>query len=305
MSEAAKKRTNKDKLKALVDQNVAVLDEERELEEGVLSSTIESARVRQALQRNRQYGDLPLALIDPDPEQVRQVRTDGESFGELADSIREHGVIEPISVRWIPSAERFQIITGERRFRAAREVGLETIPAIVRDLSDTKKAIHQLVENIQRENMNPVEEAKAFRRYLAATGQQMQELAKEIGKSKAYVSQVMALLEHLSLEEQAELEAVSPAKLPGKSLILEALRTDDPEIRGDILAGRLTRREARKKVAKKVKVAPGRKRYATKTFTIEEPAASVTVRLKQPDLDRSQVLEALEAALELHTAEED
>ena len=298
MSEAAKKRTSKDKLKAMVDQNVAVLDEERELEESVLSNTIENAHVRHALLRNRQYGDLPLTLIDPDPEQVRQVRTDGESFGELADSIREHGVIEPITVRWIAGAERFQIITGERRFRAAQRVGLETIPAIVRDLSDTKKAVHQLVENIQRENMNPIEEAKAFRRYLAATGQQMEELAKEIGKSKAYVSQVMGLLEHLSVEEQAELAAVSPAKLPGKSLILEALRADDEEIRRDILAGRLTRREARKKVAKKTKAAPGRKRFATKTFTLKEPAASVTVRLKQPELDEGLVILALETALE-------
>ena len=298
MSKTTKKKSGKDKLRQMVEQNVSVLDADHRPEAGELGSTIENQDVRQALQRNRQYGDLPLALIEPDPEQVRHVNIEGEAFQELAGSIREHGVIEPITVRWIEDRDAFQIITGERRYRASRKNGLETIPAIVRDLSDTTKAIHQLVENIQRENMNPIEEAKAFRRYLAATGQERQELAQQIGKSKAYVSQVMSLLEHLTVEEQDELAAVSPAKLPGKSLILEAFRSDDKEIRAMILRGELTRTEAREKIQKEKKPkTPGRKKYASKTFALEDPAATVTVRLNQSDLDVEMIQQALESAL--------
>jgi len=147
--------------------------------------------------------------------------------------------------------------------------------------------------------MNPIEEAKAFHRYLGATGQEKQELAKQIGKSKSYVSQVMALLEHLTLEEQDKLSAVSPAKLPGKSLILEALRTDNKEIRVAILSGELTRTKAREKIQSEVKPKTrGRKKYAAKTFNLEEPVATVTVRLGQPDLDVELVQQALESALE-------
>lgn len=298
MSKTTKRKTAKDKLRNLVEQNVSVLDEEHGSEQDPIGHTIENPDVRLALQRNRQYGDLPLGLIEPDPDQVRHVNTEGESFLELVDSIREHGVIEPITVRWLENRDVFQIITGERRFRAARENGLETIPAIVRDLSDTTKAIHQLVENIQRENMNPIEEAKAFRRYLAATGQERQELARQIGKSKSYVSQVMSLLENLTVEEQETLASVSPAKLPGKSLILEAVRADDREIRAAILRGELTRTEARKKIQKEQKPnSAGRKKYAAKTFNLDEPEATVTVRLKSPSLDEAQILQALHQAL--------
>lgn len=299
MSKTAKRKTAKDKLRGFVEQNVSVLDADHLPEPVEIGHTIENPDVRSALQRNRQYGDLPLALIEPDPEQVRHVNTEGETFQELVDSIREHGVIEPITVRWMEDREVFQIITGERRFRASREIDLDTIPAIVRDLSDTTKAIHQLVENIQREDMNPIEEAKAFRRYLAATGQERQELARQIGKSKAYVSQVMSLLEHLTIEEQAELASVSPAKLPGKSLILEAFRSSNKEIRAMILRGELTRTEAREKIQNEKKPkTPGRKIYASKTFAFDNPAATVTVRLKQSDLDVEMVQQALESALE-------
>lgn len=292
-----KKKSAKDRLRAQVDSTVSILDQEHAGGEPELGHTIESQSVRAALRRNRQYGDLPLELIEPDPEQVRRVDTTNEPFRELVDSIREHGIIEPISVRWLEARQKFQVITGERRFRAAKEVGLETVPAIVRDLTDNTKAIHQLIENLQREDMNPIDEAKAFRRYLAATGEQMQVLAKQIGKSPAYVSQVMSLLEHLNRDEQEKLATLSPAKVPGKSLILEALRTDNREIRRAILSGELTRQEARKKVAKKVQKA-GRKPHASKTFSLDGQDATVAVRLRQSQLDEDLVLQALQGAVD-------
>lgn len=293
-----KKQSARDRLRGMVDTHVSVLDQERPAGPSDLASTIENADVRVALRRNRQYGDLPLEMIAPDPEQVRRVDVAGDAFRELVDSVREHGVIEPITVRWMEEIGLFHVVTGERRFRAAKQLGLETIPAIVRDLSDTKKAVHQLVENLQRENMNPIEEAKAFRRYLAATGHTMQQLAKEIGKSRVYVSQIMSILEKLTREEQDELGQRQTSDLPGKSLVLEALRLDDAKTRYAILSGNLTVREAREKVkAEKQAPTPGRKKFATKTFTLQEPAATVTVRLKQPKLDEDLVLEILRSAV--------
>lgn len=292
-----KKRPRKDALDGAVAEIVGVLDESRPPEEGGPESTIESAVVREALKRNRSYGDLPLKYIEPDPDQPRRVDTNSESFSELVASVKQHGVIEPITVRFVPEKNAFRIITGERRYRAAKKAGLDAIPAIVRDVSDTDKAVHQIVENLQRENMNPVDEAKAFRRYLAATGGSQDQLAKRIGKSKAYVSQVMSILEKLTVEEQEEVARVSPAKLPGKSLILEALRLDDVETRSRILRGELTRHEAREEVRKRTTKRPGRpKRHTTRVRL--ESGATVTVTLPSSEATQEEVLRALEDAVE-------
>lgn len=297
MPSEPKRPKSRDRLSGLVDETVSVLDQKRAGEESQ-AHTIESPAVRAALRRNRQYGDLPLKHIEPDPEQVRRVDTTSENFKELVASIREHGVIEPITVRWIEDREVFQIITGERRFRAASHLKLETIPAIVRDLTDSDKSIHQLVENIQRENMNPVDEAKAFYRYLAATGETHDQLARRIGKSRPYVTQMMTLLEKLTLDEQQELAGCSPANIPGKTLILEALRVDDSETRHAILFGQMTRQEARQAVKERTAKPRGRPKNASKTFRTDDPPATITVRLSHPDLDQQAVWQALHAATE-------
>ena len=146
---------------------------------------------------------------------MRVVNTSDEAFQGLVASIKEHGVIQPITVRFLAKNKppRFQIITGERRYQAATRAGLKTIPVVIRDLDDTLKSIHQLVENLQREDLNPIEEARAFQRYLAATNKTQAQLAQEIGKSKGYVSRILTLLERLTMVEQEELAKVSPAKL--------------------------------------------------------------------------------------------
>lgn len=292
-TKSAKTSSQRDRLRDHVEQTVAVLDQHKTSSEpeGI---KIESPEVRAALRRNRQYGDLPLAAIEPDPTQVRRVDVRGERFQELVASVREHGVLEPITVRWIEDKKTFQVVTGERRFRAAQKAGLEYIPAIVRDVTDTKKAIHQLVENLQREDMNPIDEAKAFRRYLAAAGVTQAELARQVGKSETYVSRMMGLLEHLTTQEQQDLAGLAPAQLPGKSLILEALRVDDPKIRRAILFGQLTRQEARKAVRKDKPA--GRPKNARKVFSISRAAATVTVRFRKPSASPLEVWEVLTEA---------
>lgn len=288
---------NKKRLEAMVAQTVKVLDRPAPGGDATTSS-LERDGVRSRLRMNRASGVLPLDAIRPDPDQPRKVDTRSEKFRELVASVREHGVLEPITVRHREDGDFFQIITGERRYHAALEVGLVEIPAIVRDLDDTTKAIHQLVENLQREDMNPVEEAAAFRRYLAATGQSQDQLAARIGKSKAYVSQILAIDQQLTRQEKTDLARVSPAKLPGKSLIYEALQVSDQKLRATILSGELTRTKAREAVASaKGKPLAGRPKTFARTFRAGELGATITVRFeKKKNASREDVLDALEVA---------
>ena len=288
---------NKKRLGAMVAQTVKVLDRPASQDEAPVGA-LERDGVRSKLRLNRASGVLSLDTIRPDPDQPRKVDTRSEKFRELVSSVREHGVLEPITVRHREDGDYFQIITGERRYHAALEVGLTEVPAIVRDIDDTTKAIHQLVENLQREDMNPVEEAAAFRRYLAATGQSQDQLAARIGKSKTYVSQILAIDEQLTRQEKTHLARVSPAKLPGKSLIYEALQVSDQKLRATILSGELTRTKAREAVAAtKGKALIGRPKTYSRTFRLADAGASVTVRFdKKKNASGEDVLDALDAA---------
>lgn len=129
--------------------------------------------------------------IEPKPDQPRKL-FDPEALGDLAESIIENGVIQPIIVR--KKGDKFEIIAGERRWRAAREAGLTEIPCIAREIDDVTADRISLIENIQRENLNPVEEAQAYKRIMAEYGLKQEELAKAVGKSRSYISNVMRLL---------------------------------------------------------------------------------------------------------------
>jgi ParB family chromosome partitioning protein len=123
-----------------------------------------------------------------------------ESLAELADSIRAQGLVQPIIVRelGVPppgEAQRYEIIAGERRWRAARLAGLERIPAVVRQVGDEAAVAMALIENIQRENLNPLEEARALGRLISEFGLTHQEAADAVGRSRATVSNLLRLLE--------------------------------------------------------------------------------------------------------------
>lgn len=118
---------------------------------------------------------------------------DPESLEELAQSIRSQGVIQPIIVRELEK-DRFEIIAGERRWRAAKMAGLTEIPAIVRDIPDTAAMAIALIENIQRENLNPIEEALALQRLLDEFSMTHHQVAESVGKSRAAVSNLLRLL---------------------------------------------------------------------------------------------------------------
>jgi ParB family chromosome partitioning protein len=136
---------------------------------------------------------LPLDVISPGPYQPRSV-FDEERLAELAESIRQQGLIQPVVVRPV-GAGQYQLIAGERRWRAAQLAGVEKIPAIVRDVPDEVAIAIALVENIQRENLNPIEEATALRRLVDEFQMTHQEAGEAVGRSRSAVSNLLRLLE--------------------------------------------------------------------------------------------------------------
>lgn len=136
--------------------------------------------------------DLPLADILPNPWQPRH-EFDEEALTDLADSIRREGVLSPILV--VRREGDTLLVSGERRLRAAKIAGLETIPAIVRQLDDRSMATIALVENIQRADLNALEEAQGYARLMADTGQSAAQVAEAVGKSRAHVANMVRLLD--------------------------------------------------------------------------------------------------------------
>ncbi|MFZ5591907.1 MAG: ParB/RepB/Spo0J family partition protein [Bacillota bacterium] len=136
--------------------------------------------------------EIDMSLIKPNPRQPRQNMAD-DKLQELADSIREHGVVQPVVVRRLDDGS-YELIAGERRWRACRLLQLSKIPAIVRNYNDLEAAAVALIENIQRENLNPLEEAVAYRRLIDEYGLTQEDLSQRVGKSRPFISNMLRLL---------------------------------------------------------------------------------------------------------------
>ncbi len=137
--------------------------------------------------------ELPLESISLNPRQPRQ-HIDEESLAELAASIREHGILQPVIVQENEDGQ-YSLVAGERRYRAARLAGLHAIPAVVKDLSPAEVMEIALIENLQREDLNPVEEAMAYKQLLEEFGFTQEQLARRIGKSRPTVANMLRLLQ--------------------------------------------------------------------------------------------------------------
>jgi ParB family chromosome partitioning protein len=138
------------------------------------------------------FAELPLDVITPNPRQPREV-FDEDALNELITSIKEVGLLQPVVVRQI-GADRFELIMGERRWRACREAGLERIPAIVRATDDEKLLLDALLENLHRAQLNPLEEAAAYDQLLRDFACTHEQLADRIGRSRSQVSNTLRLL---------------------------------------------------------------------------------------------------------------
>ncbi len=136
--------------------------------------------------------ELRISLIEPDRSQPRTV-FDEEKLSELADNIARHGVLQPILVRPLENGS-YRIVAGERRWRAARMAGLQEIPALVRELDESEAAQISLIENLQREDLDPIEEARAYKRLMDDFGMTQQQLAESLGRSRAGIANSTRML---------------------------------------------------------------------------------------------------------------
>lgn len=143
--------------------------------------------------------EVPVNAVLPNPKQPR-TRFDDEAIATLAASIREVGILQPIVVRRTPDG-RYELIAGERRLRAAKSAGLATVPVVLRDSEDADLLREALIENIHREDLNPIEQAEAFRQLLEELGLKQEELAERVGVSRSHIANTIRLL-GLPLEVQ-------------------------------------------------------------------------------------------------------
>jgi ParB/RepB/Spo0J family partition protein len=217
------------------------LSEERELSPAIVSllSNDRHGRVRGGVR------NIDVERIQPNPEQPR-LAFDEATLEELAASIREHGVLQPILVRPLEDGE-FQLIAGERRWRASKAAGLDTIPALVEEIDDDTALEISIIENLQREDLSPLDEAAMYDRMVREHGYSVRRLAQKLGKDKGYLENRMRLAD--APEEIRELVSLRKDTL---SHAYELLKVDDPRKRKRLAAqvakGELTLIKLRDKI---------------------------------------------------------
>jgi ParB family chromosome partitioning protein len=237
---------------------------------------------------------IAIDLIDPNPDQPRQVMGD---LSELMASISEKGIIEPLVVR--QRGSRYQIVAGERRYQASVQLGVRELPVVIRDVDDNEIMEIALVENIQRKDLSPFEEAEALQVLAERCGYTHEDLARRMGKSRTAVTESLSLAQ-MPVEVR---NLCRLADISSKSLLLQVVRQQDPQKMVAFIE-RLTRegsgapvtREQARKVAAKPK--PGRPKAFI--FQYRPPAKTFNLRLqfKKSDVDKTEVISALEAIIE-------
>jgi ParB family transcriptional regulator, chromosome partitioning protein len=216
---------------------------------------------------------LPLDLLQRGKYQPR-VDMRPESLGELADSIKSKGLVQPILVRPLPDripgeSQRYEIIAGERRWRAAQMAGLQEIPAVIRDVPDEAAVAMSLIENIQREDLNPLEEARALSRLIEEFGLTHQAAAEAVGRSRAAVSNLLRLTE-LADEVKQLLEQRSIEMGHARALLALTVRRQQIEVASLVAKKALSVRETEALVRR----------------LLAPPAAAGTPTPKDPDIHR-------------------
>jgi ParB family chromosome partitioning protein len=214
-----------------------------------------------AVERGERVQLVGLADITPT---LLQPRTEfrSERLHELVDSVRQHGIIQPLIVR--RHGDKFELIAGERRWRAAQEVGLNEAPVIVRQASDQEVLELALIENLQREDLNPIEEAHAFARLAREFGLKQEEIAQKVGKSRAAVANSMRLLE---LHPQIQTWLTQGRVSVGHAKVLLSLKSQDEQllIAENILRHGYTVRATERNIATHFAKPDGKRRQVSST----------------------------------------
>jgi len=233
---------------------------------------------------------VPIDRVDPNPDQPRQVMGD---LSELMASIAEKGIIEPLVVR--QRGQRFQIIAGERRYQAAVQIGLRELPVVIREVDDTEIIEVALVENIQRKDLGPFEEAEALSSLADRCGYTHEDLARRLGKSRTSITESLALAEM----PDAVRNLCRLADISSKSVLLQIVRQQTPQKMVALIEeltkdGAATREQARKAVAK-----PKAGRPKNFVFQYKAPTKAFQLKLqfRRSDVDRTEVIAALEGII--------
>lgn len=230
--------------------------------------------------------DIPISELRPNPYQPRKVFNE-EALVDLANSIREHGVFQPIIVK--KSIKGYEIIAGERRVRASKLAGLETIPAIIRNLNDEQMMEIALLENLQRENLSAIEEAKAYKAMIDNLHLTQEQLSEKVGKSRSHVTNILGLLR---LPNEVQEMVISKKISMGHARVLSKLENNDKiiEMAHEIISKKLPVRDIENmssETEKKVKTVKKEKKVNEYAYVEEQlkDKLDTKVRIKEKKIE--------------------
>jgi len=235
---------------------------------------------------------VPIEQLDPNPTQPRQVMGD---LAELMASIAEKGVIQPLVVR--QRGGRFQIVAGERRYQAAVQVGLRELPVVIREADDDEAIELALVENLQRKDLTPFEEADALQALAQRCGYTHEEVARKLGKSRTAITESLALTK---LPEEVR-NLCRLADISSKSLLLEIVRQQDVAKMLALVQRISTQQNATREAVRHEKTAkpkPGRPKAFIFQYHPETKAFNLKLRFRKHNVEPDEIIAALEAIIE-------
>jgi ParB family chromosome partitioning protein len=239
---------------------------------------------------------VPIDQVDPNPDQPRQIMGD---LSELMASISEKGILEPLIVR--QRRGRFQIVAGERRYQAAVRLALAEVPVVIRDVADDEMIEIALIENLQRKDISPFEEAEALQSLVLGHGYKHEEIARKIGKSRTSVTESLAL--QAMPDEVRELCRL--ADITSKSLLLQVVRQGDGKKMVAFLeqltrgGGHATREQARAVAARhSEKQKPGRPKAFVFKYVPPAKSFNLNLRFRKSDVEREEIISALTEIIE-------
>jgi ParB family chromosome partitioning protein len=238
---------------------------------GALIGTPSVAAATDVAESGERVHQIDLARIVPSTLQPRK-DFGREALQELIDSIRQHGIIQPLIVRQVDA--RFELIAGERRWRAAQEIGLATAPAIVRTANDLEVLELSLIENLQRADLNPIEEAQGYARLANEFGMRQEDIALKVGRSRAAVANALRLLD---LHPQVQVWLTQNLLSVGHAKVLLALKAPEEQLLAaeTVLRRNATVRSTERLVARQLGI--GRSRRRSRRVAVELSAEGTAV----------------------------
>lgn len=233
---------------------------------------------------------VPIDQVDPNPDQPRQTMGD---LAELISSISEKGIIEPLVVR--QRGARYQIIAGERRYHAAVQSGLHELPVVVRDVDDNEMLELALVENIQRKDLTPFEEAEAMHSLAQKCGYTHEDLAKRLGKSRTTITEALSLN---GIPPEVR-KVCRLAGITNRSLLLQVVRQGDPQKMLALIEKIATQGATREQLRQDTKKpAPGRPKSFIFAFRPPTKAFNLRLSFNKKNANKDEVIAALESILQ-------